>query len=683
LNDYGELKQKARLIKEDSIARLPELILTLTEVVESRGGYVFLAKNADEANEYIKSVCLKHNARLVVKSKSITSEEIRLNPVLEKAGIEVAETDLAEFILQYSGEQPSHIVVPAVHRSRKRITELFKEKFNTDQPLETGKELTEFARNFLREKFLKADIGITGANMIAANDGSILLVESEGNIRLTTQAPAVHIALSGIEKIIPRREDLAVFIELLATSATGQVLTSYTNIFMPPLELPVLNLNGKNETKREFHLVLIDNGRMRMREDPVLFEALYCIRCSACSNSCANFQSVGGHAFGGRSYSGGIGASWTIGTSDKLEEGRFAELCTSCTRCAEYCPVLIDIPNLNTVIRNRINIKEGLTLQKRFFGNFGIVASLASRLPNLTNRIINLGITKTLMHTFIGLDKRRNAPKFAVKTLVKQYNSYKKSIYPKKVNKLSDVKTLLFADVYTNYNNPECGMAVLKLYDKLGIPVTLSKVYLEGRASQSQAMLINAARRAKRVAEYLGNEIDSNKVIIVSEPSVLALFRRDYKKLIDNDILFEKIKSNSYDPIEYIVKLLKENNVSSSDYFHLDQITNQKIFYHGHCQMKTIGIGYAASDLLRELGFEIIVSESECCGMAGSFGYKKEYYDVSIDVGKDLTKQITKAKLENGKLTVLASGISCREQIEDLLKIKVKHPVEFLANLIK
>ena len=269
MEDYDVLKDKARKLKEYAIENLPQLLDQLENSVKANGGHFYIAKDAKGACEHILKICHQHNAELVVKGKSITSEEIKLNHALEAGGIEVAETDLAEFILQYSGEQPSHIVGPAIHQSRERISKLFKEKFNPDVPLETGEELTKFARGKLREKFLNADIGITGANFIAADTGSIVLVESEGNIRMTYSLPSVHIAVAGIEKVLPSLKDLSTFIELLAPSSTGQPLTSYTNIIKPPLDLPLLSFNNKKKDKREFYLVLIDNGRMKMREDPV------------------------------------------------------------------------------------------------------------------------------------------------------------------------------------------------------------------------------------------------------------------------------------------------------------------------------------------------------------------------------------------------------------------------------
>src|SRR5690348_3129888 len=277
--DYNALKDRARAIKEDAIARLPQLLAQVEASVKRNGGHFFLAKDGSEASRYITQVCRGHQVRLLVKGKSMTSEEVHLNYHLEEAGIEVAETDLAEFILQIADEQPSHLVGPAIHYSRERITALFKRKFQTDSPLDTGEELTRFAREILRQKFLDADAGVSGANFVTADTGSIVLVESEGNIRLTSQLPPLHIAITGVEKVLPKREDLAPFIELIGPSATGQGLASYTSVLTPPLTAaPVLS---DRVTQREFHLVLVDNGRLHMREDPVLHEALYCMRCGA------------------------------------------------------------------------------------------------------------------------------------------------------------------------------------------------------------------------------------------------------------------------------------------------------------------------------------------------------------------------------------------------------------------
>ncbi len=682
INDYDELKDRARAIKEQAIRNQPGLIAKLTEVVEARGGNVFLAKTKKDATEYIKSVCEAARAKLVVKAKSITSEEIGLNKVLEDAGIEVAESDLAEFILQVSGEQPSHIVAPAIHRSRERISKLFKERFKTDKPLDTGEQLTEFARDILREKFLAADVGITGANLISAEEGAVLLVESEGNIRLTTQLPSVHIAIAGIEKIIPRRRDFGTFIELLAASGTGQPLSSYTNILQSPLSLPVLNLNGRHDEKREFHLVLVDNGRTAMREDPDLREALYCIRCSACMNVCATFQAVGGHAFGGECYTGGIGGAWTVGTSGSLEEGRFAELCTGCSRCVPNCPVRIDIPRLNAVIKSRLMEKEGgPSLEKKFFGSFSTLAKYASLAPGLSNWIDALAPTRVLLEKFAGVDKRRAIPKLALKTLAEQFDAYRAGTPPPNGHGMP--KLVLFADVFTNYQNPPVGMATVRLFEKLGFPMTLSRVLEDGRSAQSQGLLKSARRSAIVTAAHLEKLIDGGAEIIVAEPSVLSMFRLDYQKLIGTDHVFAKLKAHTFDPVEWLYKLVLQDEKFLESLAGRISASLPRIFYHAHCQLKTIGAGTAVPDLFGKLGIEVDTSEVECCGMAGSFGYKKEYYEVSRNIGQDLKRQIERNDREQPGAMVLASGTSCREQIRDELGHGIEHPVQFLSEIIR
>ena len=695
MEDYDVLKDKARELKEYAIENLPQLLDQLENSVKANGGHFYIAKDAKDACEHILKICHQHNAELVVKGKSITSEEIKLNHALEAGGIEVAETDLAEFILQYSGEQPSHIVGPAIHQSRERISKLFKEKFNPDVPLETGEELTKFARGKLREKFLNADIGITGANFIAADTGSIVLVESEGNIRMTYSLPSVHIAVAGIEKVLPSLKDLSTFIELLAPSSTGQPLTSYTNIIKPPLDLPLLSFNNKKKDKREFYLVLIDNGRMKMREDPVLRETLYCIRCGACLNVCANFQSVGGHAFGGETYSGGIGGAWETGTG-KVENARFSELCTGCSRCVPQCPVRIDIPWLNEVLHQRLNEKEkskysfifkGLlpkdsshekgSLQKLFLGNFYHFARLGSRFASISNYAQNSSAIKILMEKYLGISRKRKLPEFADKTLLNQFQGHSSE---EKLN--SKRKLLLFADIYTNFLYPSRGIATLEIFKRTGNDLVLSKVLPDGRAALSQGLIETSIRRAEIAAGYLIEWIDKGYDIIVIEPSVLAMFRRDYKHLLKNEEEFNKLRAHCYEPLEYLNDLATEEKTDLNKIFDTGKLpSGAQIFYHSHCQQKTIGAAVSTAEIFNKLGIKVIESRVECCGMAGSFGYKKDFYELSMRDAEDLFKQIQSAGSKED-IMVLASGISCRDQISEGLGCGVMHPVELLARLV-
>ena len=698
LEDYNELKDRARQIKENAIANLPQLLRQLEASVVANGGHFYLAKTAADADTYVRDVLLRHQVKLVVKGKSITSEEIKLNHTLEAAGIEVAETDLAEFILQVANEQPSHIVAPALHYSRERITALFKRKFHTDLPLDTGEELTKFAREILREKFIAADAGISGANFVAADSGSLMLVESEGNIRMTMTLPPVHIAVAGIEKVVPSRTDFATFIELLPRSGTGQPLTSYVSILHPPLKAPTFAAPGKEPAKeREFHLVLIDNGRSRMREDPVLHEALYCIRCSACLNSCANFETVGGHAFGGETYSGGIGGSWEAGTGT-LSNARFSELCTACSRCIPNCPVRIDIPWLNENLRHRMNQAQGASpvkslfgkmtgsapddsaapLQKQFFGNYDAFGKWGTRFASLANASLYVPGARSVMEGVFGVDRRRALPAFPRKTWEQLYRE-EKNTTPSTLQP----GLVMLADVFTNYGSPERGMAAIQVLRAIGLDVVLSPAMPDGRAAMSQGMMDTAKRQALAIAPMLRRYLDEGRKIVVLEPSVLAMLRSDFRHLLDGDGTQALLAQNSFEPLEYLWRVAQERGLNLAQTFPARRCPHgMRLFYHSHCQQRTCNSAEQTIEVLRAAGFDVVTSSVECCGMAGSFGYKREYYDLSMAVGEDLFAQVRQADQDGGPRTLVASGVSCHEQLLAGMGREVFHPAELLASTL-
>jgi iron-sulfur cluster protein len=694
LADYDQLKDRTRAIKESAIANLPELLATLEASVERNGGHFYLANDAQDATRYIADVCTRAGVHLVVKGKSMTSEEVGLNHVLQRRGIEVAETDLAEFILQVADEQPSHIIAPAIHYSRERITALFKSRFKTDLPLDTGEQLTVFAREHLRQKFLAADAGISGANLIAADSGSIALVESEGNIRMTTLLPPLHIAIAGVEKVLPARADFAPFLELLAASGTGQRLSSYTSIITPPIHAAPVLTNTGTAPRREFHLVLVDNGRMKMRQDPVLHEALYCIRCSACLNSCANFQTVGGHAFGGETYSGGIGGSWEAGTRS-LEAARFSELCTGCSRCVSQCPIRIDIPFLNSTLRQRLNQRdankvsqlfstalaqqgETAPLQKLFFGRYDAFGKWGSLLAPLSNWMNAIPGARALMEALVGLDRRRDLPPFAKPTLVDAAKSRVARVTEPKA------KAVLYADIFTNYGSPSRGLATLEVFQKVGIDVVVSDASPDGRAALSQGLIATAAQQARRTTELLRKYMNDDREVVVIEPSVLAMFRLDYRRLLADDegqLLFQRLREHSFDAVEFLWAFLQGTGQDVAKLFPASRHRlGTRLFYHSHCQQKTVGSTPATEALLRAAGFDVVTSRVECCGMAGSFGYKKEYYDLCMAVGADLFQQVADSE-SDGPRVLVATGTSCHEQLASGLKRGVFYPTELLSSI--
>jgi L-lactate dehydrogenase complex protein LldF len=318
---------------------------------------VVYCKDATEVSDFVLDLAKRRGSRLIVKSKSMTTEEVDLNERLEHHGLESVETDLGEYIVQLSHERPYHIVAPALHKTRYDVADLFTEKLHMARETVPEKQ-TMIARGVLREKFLKADIGISGANFLVADSGAIVLVENEGNARLTTSAPKIHIAIAGIEKMIPRAQDLAVFLKLLARSATGQLLSVYTSFLAGPRRA------GEVDGPEEFYVVLLDNGRTKLLPDRSKRESLYCIRCGACLNTCPVYRKIGGHSFPWV-YSGPIGAIITPQFMGVTHEPALPFASSLCGACSEACPVKIDIPKVLLELRSEVKKSEAREGQNR------------------------------------------------------------------------------------------------------------------------------------------------------------------------------------------------------------------------------------------------------------------------------------------------------------------------------
>ena len=344
LPDWESLRASATAIKDDVIAHLDEYLLRLEESVVRAGGTVHWASDATSANRIITEIVQSHGARQVVKVKSITTDEIQLNQALASAGITAIETDLAEFIIQLAGESSSHILVPAIHKNRAEIRELFMRKLGIAELSDHPAALAEVARRYLRERFLAAEIAVSGANFAVADTGSVCVVESEGNGRMCLTLPRVLITLMGIEKVIPAWQDLEVFLQVLPRSSTGERMNPYTNLWsgVTPGDGP-----------QSFHLILLDNGRTRVLADEVGRQTLRCIRCSACLNVCPVYARTGGHSYQSV-YPGPIGAILTpqlVG----IEQARSLPYASSlCGACYEVCPVRINIPEVLVHLRAEV-----------------------------------------------------------------------------------------------------------------------------------------------------------------------------------------------------------------------------------------------------------------------------------------------------------------------------------------
>ena len=358
LPHYQDLRNEANAIKKHTIENLDYYLEQLEANVIAHGGHVVFCRTGAEAADFVLDLAKKRDAHMLVKSKSMTSEEIHFNDRLERHHLEAVETDLGEYILQLAHQRPYHIVAPALHLTRYDVADVFSKELGAENEVVIEKQ-TKFARGVLRQKFLEAGIGVSGANFLIADSGAIVVVENEGNARLSTSAPKIHVAIAGIEKLIPRAQDLAVFLNLLGRSATGQPLTAYTSFLSGPRR--GTEIDGPDE----FYLILLDNGRTKLLADEEKRQSLYCIRCGACLNHCPVYRKIGGHNYPGV-YSGPIGAIITPQFQGVNEDTWLPFASSLCGACAEVCPVKIEIPKL------LIKLREDVTEAQRRFDPNGV-----------------------------------------------------------------------------------------------------------------------------------------------------------------------------------------------------------------------------------------------------------------------------------------------------------------------
>jgi L-lactate dehydrogenase complex protein LldF len=404
-------KKKAHVVKWKVMENLDKLLPEFEANFQRKGGKVIWANDAEEANREILNIIKKAGAKTVIKSKSMVTEEIELNEFLEHHDIATLESDLGEYIVQLLGQKPYHIVTPAMHLSKTDIARLFHRKFGT--PIDaTPEQLTLKARELLREKYTTADVGITGGNFLIADTGSMALTENEGNARLTTTFPKIHIAVIGIEKIVPSIADLDLFWPLLASHGTGQNLTVYNTILGGPRQ------DGETDGPEEMYIVLLDNGRTNLLAQKDQRQGLYCIRCGACLNACPVYKNIGGHTYES-TYSGPIGSVITPHLQGMENFKHLSYASSLCGKCTEVCPVKIDIHKL-LLLNRRDAVEEGIVGKAEKLGWAGWKKGMMKRsmMDMLSggwkNRLLKMFFKKTWGDT-------RNLPEVAPKSFSKQW----------------------------------------------------------------------------------------------------------------------------------------------------------------------------------------------------------------------------------------------------------------------
>ncbi|HMO61089.1 MAG TPA: LutB/LldF family L-lactate oxidation iron-sulfur protein [Ferruginibacter sp.] len=398
-------REQAKNIKWHAIETLDKQLEQFEQKFTQRGGKVIWAEDATQAIEAILEICKAKKCRQVVKSKSMATEEIKLNEALEQHGIESVETDLGEYIQQLDGEPPYHIVTPAMHKSKEDVARLFNHKLGTPASL-TPQELTLKAREILREKYVQAQVGVTGANFIISDIGGIAITENEGNARLSCAFPKTHIVIVGIEKVIPSVTDLALFWPLLSTFGTGQKITVYNTIVTGPRQA------GEADGPDDMYVILLDNGRTNIIGNPVQRESLYCIRCGACLNACPVYKNIGGHTYG-TTYSGPIGSIITPHLKGMPEYKHLSYASSLCGNCTEVCAVKINLHELLLHNRHQSVVEGSSSLGEQMAWKLWKLASLNRRLMNMGNGSIK---NKVVNGLFKDWKKNRSDLNFSPKT---------------------------------------------------------------------------------------------------------------------------------------------------------------------------------------------------------------------------------------------------------------------------
>ena len=672
--DFEELRGRIAERKAYAVDHLQELCDLFQKNAEAKGAKVFRSNDPARVREYILQVARDNNVRTVVKSKSMASEEIHLNSYLEKAGLQVKETDLGEWIIQLAGQTPSHMVMPAIHMTKEEVSDLFSkevdERLSTDIP-----RLVKVARDELRGKFLEADMGISGANIAVAETGSILTVTNEGNARLVTTLPKVHVAIIGIEKIVATFADIAPILKALPRSATAQMLTSYVTIITG--QTP--NTDG---SRKELHIVLMDNKRTEMAADPMFKEALQCIRCASCLNICPIFRLVGGHVFG-KVYTGGIGTILTAWHDNLKSSEDIQGLCIQCGACKDVCPSKIDIPGLILEIRRRLVKNEGLPIlhksiyavvnNRRLFHTMLRAASVAGKPFSKGSKFI-----RHLPMFLADLTDGRSLPAIAAKPL---RDTIKKIRQPAGLKE----RAVFYAGCLIDFAYPEMGEALVKILNKGGIEVVFpdDQTCCGAPARYSGAYEVAAKNAADNIEALLAERADY--VVSACPTCTVALdheFIATFQSLgqSTNMARARELAAKVIDFSTLVKKLVDEGRLTLKEGETLGKIT-----YHDSCHLKrTMHAEKPPRELLEKAGYELTeMFECDiCCGMGGSYSLKLP--EVSAPILQRKLKNIK----DTGAPVVAMDCPGCVMQIrggmdQDGAPVQVRHTVELLAERLQ
>lgn len=673
--DFVQLQKEIAEIKSRAAEKMDELAEMFEEKCRRLGVFTYRAPTAADARDYILVLAQQKGVRRIVKSKSMASEEIHLNEHLAGAGMEVVETDLGEWIIQLSGQKPSHMVMPAIHLTRYQVADILAGETGAEVEPDIS-HMVKLAREKLRPKFLEAEMGITGANVAVAETGTVVMCTNEGNGRLVSTLPPIHVVIVGMEKIIERFADMGPILEGLPRSATAQAITSYITMLTGPVGTP--GPDGEPVLK-EMHIVILDNGRTRMQRDPLFREALQCIRCASCLNVCPVYQLIGGHVFG-HVYTGIIGTVLTAFTGGEEQSYILQELCLGCERCREVCPGNINLPKLNNALRLRAVTRQGLPVpqhlvikkilpNRRLFHGIMRMASLAQK--PLVGRE---GTVRHLPFFLAGAAKGRRLPAIAEVPLRSRVTGGTPACPAGKAGS----RVGIFAGCLVDFVYPEIGESMQKAVEALGYKAVFPAGQTCCGYPARQLGVPDVVRDValQNLAAFAGADVD---YIVTPCPTCTYALKHMYPTFFNSGEekeMAEGIAARVRDCSEFLFNQASRNglNVKSS--------LSMKATYHDSCHLKrSLHISREPRELLTLAGVNLVEMSGadNCCGFGGSYSFK--YPELA---GHILEKKINSIR-ETGADTVVTGCPGCLMQIRGGLaargedKIKVSHIAQLAA----
>jgi L-lactate dehydrogenase complex protein LldF len=678
VEDLEGLRESLRCLKLATVARIEEIADQFANEAKKRGTQVLRARTGDDVKAYLMDLCRERNVRRIVKSKSMASEEIELTPFLEEAGLRVKETDLGEWIVALAGQKPSHMVMPAIHLSRHQVAGYFSKEMARDIPPDIP-FMVQAARRNLREEFRRADMGISGANFGVAENGAIGLVTNEGNARLVTTLPRIHVVLIGYEKLVPTLRDVAIILRLLPRAATAQLMTSYMSLISGPTPILVERDGRWVEEQKEMHILLLDNGRLNAARDEKFKQIFQCVRCASCLNVCPVYTLVGGHVYGGNTYAGGIGAILTAFLSSLGDFKKINELCIGCRRCTEVCPGKIDIPGLIEELRVRSVKEHGLpfvvrTAFENVFANRRVFHGLL-RLAAIGQKPFQSGrLIRHLPLFLAGLAKDRSLPVIAATPLRDRIPQISREV-ARPVQRVA-----FFSGCTIDFVFPETGESVFKVLQDLSLEVVFpEKQSCCGKPVSAVGDMETARRIARQNIEAF--EAAAPDVIVAACPACVEALRGYAELLKEEEAWGARAERISQRVAEFCSFVAKEYERTGR----LRPATVKgKVTYHDSCHMKRVlGISQEPRQLLAAAGYELVEMKDcdKCCGMSGAFGLK--YAELSMPILKQKIANIR----ESGADVVAVACSGCMVQIQGGLDkqapgIKMKHIADVLAEKI-